>query len=348
MKRICIIGHYGFGRTLLNGQTIKTKIITSEIQKQYGVDNVFCLDLAGGLKRIPSLLFKVSCELWKCDDFIMIPVENGLRFLTPLLRFWSRFFKRRLHYVVIGGWLSAFLSKKKRIKNGLKRFDGVYVETTTMKSSLVEQGFENVHIMPNCKNLTILSEKELVYPTGTPYKLCTFSRVMKEKGIETALNAVKRVNDELGYVAYSLDIYGPLDLAQTEWFDSLKKQFPNYVTYCGCVEADQSVDVLQNYFALLFPTHFYTEGIPGTIIDAYAAGIPVISAKWESYSDVVDEGITGLGYEFDKIEQFVEILHECIQNPDTLMGMKKECIRKAQDYIPQSAIQILIEHIESD
>jgi hypothetical protein len=54
--------------------------------------------------------------------------------------------------------------------------------------------------------------------------------------------------------------------------------------------------VLKDYFALLFPTHFYTEGIPGTVIDAYAAGIPVISAKWESYSDVIDEGVTGIGY----------------------------------------------------
>jgi glycosyltransferase involved in cell wall biosynthesis len=247
--------------------------------------------------------------------------------------------------VVIGGWLSSFISNKKHMKNGLKRFKGIYVETNTMKSALEEQGFKNIYVMPNCKDLTILSENELVYPSGLPYKLCTFSRVMKEKGIETAVNIIKKVNDKLGYTAYSLDIYGQIDTAQNEWFENLKTQFPDYIQYCGCVDAHQSVEVLQKYFALLFPTHFYTEGIPGTIIDAYAAGIPVISAKWESYSDVVDTDITGVGYDFDNIDQFEKILLEVAQNPKVLLGMKENCIRKAKDYIPESAIQIMTSKI---
>ena len=226
MKRICIIGHYGFGKTLLNGQTIKTKIVTSAIQKQFGESNVICLDLAGGVKKIPSLLFKVPNELRKCDAFIMMPVENGLRFLVPLLRFWRKFYRRQLHYVVIGGWLPKFVSSKKLMKKGLKEFDGIYAETNTVKNALEEQDFTNVYIMPNCKDLRILSEKELVYPLGLPYKLCTFSRVMKEKGIETAVNSIKKVNDKLGYTAFSLDIYGQIDTAQTEWFKDLEEQFP--------------------------------------------------------------------------------------------------------------------------
>ncbi len=152
-----------------------------------------------------------------------------------------------------------------------------------MKDALEARGFENVFVMPNCKKLTVLSENELIYPHGVPYKLSTFSRVMREKGIETAVNIITEVNDRLGYIAYSLDIYGQVDTAQVEWFENLKKQLPDYIRYCGCVDANRSVEVLQKYFALLFPTHFYTEGIPGTIIDAYAAGVPVISAKWESY-----------------------------------------------------------------
>ena len=33
MKRVCIIGHFGHGENLLNGQTVKTKIVTKEIVK---------------------------------------------------------------------------------------------------------------------------------------------------------------------------------------------------------------------------------------------------------------------------------------------------------------------------
>mgnify|MGYP002304330494 CR=1 FL=1 len=66
------------------------------------------------------------------------------------------------------------------------------------------------------------------------------AEIMREKGIETAINVIKKVNDQLGYLAYSLDIYGQVDTTQTEWFENLKKHFPEGVRYCGCVDADKS------------------------------------------------------------------------------------------------------------
>lgn len=40
-----------------------------------------------------------------------------------------------------------------------------------------------------------------------PLRLCTFSRVMKEKGIEDAVNAVEAVNEYFGRLVYTLDIW---------------------------------------------------------------------------------------------------------------------------------------------
>ena len=337
-----VLGHFGEGANLLNGQTVKTKIITKELQNQLGQDQVMKIDTHGGWKTLLKSPFQVFQALRNSANVLIFTAHNGLRVYAPLLSFLRCFFKnKKIHYVVIGGWLPQFLLKRKNLTKILKKFDGIYVETNTMKNALEAQDFKNVYLMPNCKELTVLSEQELIYPSGLPYKLCTFSRVMKEKGIETAVNVIKRLNDKLGYVAYSLDIYGQVDHSQTEWFENLKKQFPDYVRYCGFVDANQSVDVLKNYFALLFPTHFYTEGIPGTIIDAYAAGIPVISAKWESYSDVVDEGITGIGYDFDHEEQFEDILFHIAQNCDIILEMKENCIRKGEEYIPNMAIKIM-------
>ncbi len=342
--KVSVLGHFGEGANLLNGQTVKTKIITEELQKLLGQEQVLKIDTHGGWKTLLKAPFQVFRALKSSKNVVIFPAHNGLRVYAPLLSFQRRLFiKRKIHYVVIGGWLPQFLLKRQRLAKTLKNFNYIYVETNTMKSALETQGFQNVYIMPNCKKLTVLSENELTYPSGFPYKLCTFSRVMKEKGIETAIDVIKQVNDRLGFTAYSLDIYGQVDVAQTEWFKNLKHRFPDYVHYCGCVDAKQSVDVLHKYFALLFPTHFYTEGIPGTIIDAYAAGIPVISAKWESYSDVVDEGITGVGYDFDNEEQFEKILLTTVQNPQLLLGMKGNCIRKAKDYIPVAVIQIMAE-----
>ncbi len=89
---------------------------------------------------------------------------------------------------------------------------------------------------------------------------------------------------------------------------SYKRHFPEYIKYKGSVNYDESVETLKNYFALVFPTLFYTEEYLGTIIDAYAAGLPVISSKWESYDDVIEDNITGIGYKFGSDDALVEVL----------------------------------------
>ena len=82
---------------------------------------------------------------------------------------------------------------------------------------------------------------------------------MREKGIEDAVNAVMLVNTGLGVQAFSLDIYGQADGAQNEWVDSLREKFPSYIVTVGVVSFDKSVDVLKDYFALLFPTYYDRE-----------------------------------------------------------------------------------------
>ena len=47
MKKVCVIGHFGFGKELLNGQTIKTKTVTIELEKQLGKDQVVKIDTHG-------------------------------------------------------------------------------------------------------------------------------------------------------------------------------------------------------------------------------------------------------------------------------------------------------------
>ena len=348
MKRLCVVGHFAFGKELLNGQTIKTKIITEELEKQLGKSEVATVD-THSWKVYPCKVFnQVRNAARTCENIIMMPAHNGVLFFAPLLYVLKRIYRIKISYIVIGGWLPDLVRKKKLLRFCLKNFDGIYVETNIMKCLLEKQGFNNIFIMPNCKKIKILKPEELVYPSREPYKLCTFSRVMKEKGIETAINVIKNVNNHSGYMAYSLDIYGQVDATQIDWFENLKGCFPAGVQYCGCVDSDKSVNVLQQYFALLFPTHFYTEGIPGTIIDAYAAGLPVISAKWESCLDIVDDGETGLCYEFNNEKQLENILWNLAQNPQPLLDMKKNCIEKAKGYVPEMTLEILKRFFEGE
>ena len=144
-----------------------------------------------------------------------------------------------------------------------------------------------------------------------------------------------------------LDIYGPVDPGEDEsWFAELRKSFTDAITYIGNAPFDKSVEILSGYFALLFPTQYFTEGIPGTIIDAYAAGVPVIASKWKSFADVVEEGITGLGYDFNTTTDLEKIMEKIITDPSIITNLKKGCVRKANDFLPQNAIKPLIDRIK--
>lgn len=344
MKCVSVIGHFGFGKKLLNGQTIKTKIITDELERQLGYDEVLKIDTHGGrisnLIKAPFLTYKA---LKKAKNVIIFPAHNGLRILVPLLIFWKSFFKnRKLHYVVIGGWLPEFIKNRKRLSKKLKCFDQVYVETKTMKAALEKQDFGNISIMPNCKDLKILEESELVYSDKEPYKLCTFSRVMREKGIEDAINAVRALNEQLGRPVYTLDIYGQIDSNQMEWFNNLKTSFPEYVCYRGVVDYDKSVEVLKRYFSLLFPTFYEGEGFAGTLLDAMAAGIPIIASDWKYNSEIINEN-NGVIFETRNTESLANAIKT--MNSVDQRAIKKKCLKEARKYLPQYTVKCLMDQI---
>lgn len=172
-----------------------------------------------------------------------------------------------------------------------------------------------------------------------------FFKSYEKKGIEDAIIAVEAVNKKIGRIVYELDIYGQIDSNQTEWFEDLRQEFPSFVRYCGCVDADKSVEIIKEYFALLFPTHFYTEGIPGTIIDAYAAGVPVISAKWESFDDVIEDYVTGIGYEFNNINDLKRKLFDIIRSTEQINSLKLNCIKKSKQFLPNKVIKTFLGHL---
>lgn len=340
--KVSVLGHFGEGENLLNGQTVKTKIVTEELQNQLGNDQVLKIDTHGGLKTVFKAPFQVFSALKNSTNVLILPAQNGLRVYAPLLSFLKSVFKKRkLHYIVIGGWLPQFLTNKKELTKALKKFDGIYVETNTMKKALEEQDFTNVFVMPNCKKLRILTEQELIYPSGIPYKLCTFSRVMREKGIEDAVNAVVKVNDTLGYQAFSLDIYGQVDSTQTEWFEELKSHFPEYICYGGLVPFDKSVEVLKEYFALLFPTYYEGEGFAGTLIDAFSAGVPVIASDWKYNKEVVKDNLTGKIFTTKDVQNMADLLTAIALDPNSWNDMKTNCIGEAYMYQAQNALKML-------
>ena len=74
MKKVCVIGHFGFNKNLLNGQTIKTRIVTTELERQLGVEQVMKIDTHGGVKVLPKIIIQMIKVFKICENIVILPL----------------------------------------------------------------------------------------------------------------------------------------------------------------------------------------------------------------------------------------------------------------------------------
>ena len=337
MHKILICGHFGGNEEFLDGQTIKTKNIYLALLDKYGEKEINKIDTYQWKKHPISFLKKCIDGSKDSKNIIILPAQNGVRVFIPLFLLINKLYKRKIFYIVVGGWLPEFLENRKGLLKKVKKLDKIFVETNNMKKKLEKIEVKNVEILVNFKSITPLKE-ELVFNYSKPYKLCTFSRVMKEKGIEDAIQVVKNINEEFNETIYELDIYGQIDKSYKDTFTEVINNSPKYVQYKGCINSEKSVETLKNYYLLLFPTKFKTEGIPGTIIDALSAGVPIIASRWDNADEIICDGKNGLIYEFNDLVDFYNKL-KMILDYKKVYNMKYNCIEDAKRFTTECAME---------
>ena len=339
MRKITVCGACRLNDKPKGGQEIKTCILATELERKY--KKIHRIDTLGKWSKLKNI-FQLIVAVATSYNIIILPAHKGLIVEALLLRTVNFFFRRNIFYVVIGGWLSDYLQHHSCTANNIRCFKGIFVETNTMKNSLEKMGYTNIFYMPNFKPLEILNSDCVKTDFEQPYPLVTFSRVTAKKGIETAVCLISQINKEYGKPVFTLDIYGTVDTVDEPWFSHLKSTFTDEIKYKGNVAFNKSPEVLSKYFALLFPTEYYTEGVPGTIIDAYAAGLPVISSRWKSFNDVVIDKHTGYGYQFGNTDELRNLLLQIAKNPNMIISLKKNCLHKAKSFLPENAMRPLI------
>lgn len=346
MYKVGICGHLGLGKDFADGQTDKTRAVYKALVKALGEENVTVLDTCGW-KSNPAAMFLNCCRLLKsCENVIMMPAQGGVKIFPALFEAFNLKLKRRLHYVVVGGWLPNVLEKDKKLFNCISRLDRVYVELEPMKTSLSALGLGNVLYLPNFRETHSLNENELIYSEGEPYRLCTFSRVTPEKGVDKAINAVTAVNKKLGRTVFSLDIFGKVAPEYEKEFTALCNNSGEFITYKGFINTDNSTAELKSCFALLFPTTYKGEGFAGTIVDAFSAGVPVIATDWHFNSHIIRSGVDGIVYSPHIDGELESILLEAAGNPQRLNSMKKACLERAEHFEADKAVEALLNELE--
>lgn len=345
MYKVGICGYFGLGKEFVSGQTDKTKAVYNAIAKVIGEENIAVLDSCGWQKNPLKLVYGCRKLLAECENVIMMPARKGFKVFPRVFEFLNKSFGRKLHYVVVGGWLPDRLENNPTLIPSIKKLDCVYVELEQMRDKLHSLGITNAVYMPNFRKTNALRSDELIYSTCEPYRLCTFSRILREKGIEEAMEAVRFVNNTLGRTVYTLDIYGTVEPVYQNRFNELAESFEPYISYKGFVDTNDSTSELKSCFALLFPTFCEGEGFAGTIIDAFAAGVPVIATDWHYNSSIIRHLVDGIIYDSSKPELLGKILLELHEKPDSVNSMKVNCLERVCYFEPDEASMPLLREL---
>lgn len=338
-KRLGVIGHFGFGSEYHDGQTVKTKTLADTLESYYGKP-VERVDTHDYKRHSTKLVFEVVKCLLSCDAVFVLLSRNGRRVLLPFLANASGLFKCSVHHCLIGGNLADEAENNDRLIKTLNKLEKNWVETRSMVDRLRREGVSNAEYLPNFKKLTPVDIASRQYSSNPPFKLCTFSRVMEEKGITDAICAVRKVNENNIDQLCTLDIFGPVEEGYKDEFRSLLNDCPA-VRYCGAVDYSNTIQVLSEYDLLLFPTKWEGEGVPGTVIDAFAAGLPVIASRWRYYGELLEDNITGLSFEQGDVNSLASCISSLLNRPNDLKVFGENSRKRYEHYSAEGMIELI-------
>ncbi|MGJ8668077.1 MAG: glycosyltransferase [Oceanococcus sp.] len=124
--------------------------------------------------------------------------------------------------------------------------------------------------------------------------ICAIHRLTEKKGLKYLIEAARELED----AGYEINIYGYGD-QEPVLQEMLEQQPLDFVKICGPLKTrDAILDVLHQHDLFACPSvrtdNGDMDGIPTVLIEAMAAGTPVITTHLASISDLVQDEVTGM------------------------------------------------------
>ena len=335
MSKILVLGYLGLRTNQLDGQTVKTRDLYKLASQEF--DDVDLYDTED-FKFKKLSIFKMFWKVITCRTIIYLPAHNNLKSIFPIIFVLSKFFRTNIHYFVVGGWLREFLANLPLHRFMLSHISGIHTETQRLKSELeMCYNFKNVDVFPNFRFFDFQPSRT----QSDKLRVVFMARVNKMKGLDWIFNlaeyiALNRLEDKI-----TLSFYGPIHDEDREYFEAELSKYP-FAEYNGVLQPSEIHQTLNDYDLMLLPTHYYTEGLPGSIIDAYISGIPVIVTEWKHAREFVDNGICGYIIPFENGEpELIEQVLMLMNNRDVLQELQIGALAKRQVFAPPTIDFIL-------
>lgn len=168
------------------------------------------------------------------------------------------------------------------------------------------------------------------------------ARLLKDKGISEYILACKEVAKKHPNVGFML--VGDIDSENPASFtkkEILKEIESSSIRWLG--HRNDISELLQSADIMVFPS--YREGLPKSLIEACAVGLPIITTDTVGCRECVDEGINGFLVPVGDSVSLSDRMITLIENPELIKSMGKASRLKAEnefslDYVIQETFNL--------
>ncbi|MGM0589765.1 MAG: glycosyltransferase family 4 protein [Bacteroidota bacterium] len=149
------------------------------------------------------------------------------------------------------------------------------------------------------------------------YNILVLSRIVKEKGVLESVMSYNYLNLDKANIEYIVAGDGP-------YLPTVREYIANYalnnIDIIGYVKGQDKINVFKSADIYLFPS-YHGEGMPTTILEAMAFGLPIITTKVGGIADFFEEGKMGLILEDTKPSNIANKVEYLLERPKLMKQM---------------------------
>ncbi len=223
----------------------------------------------------------------------------------------------------------------------LRRTDCVIAITSRTKELLCEWiGPANVCYLPNFVRPEQFSRRiRDIDPCKSdekprPVEVLFSGWIIEAKGIIELLEAAHAIPE------LRLTLAGPIESNFLSRIDGLLESLGSRVALLGSLPHAEIIDLYERSDVFVLPTH--REGFPNVILEAMAAGLPVISTPVGAIAEIVREGIDGFMVPVGDVAALADRLRLLIGDPKRRIDMGESGRRRVRE---QFAIERVVDQL---
>jgi len=261
-----------------------------------------------------------------------VGLHYARRYDTPIVFTYHTLYDQYVHYVPVAQDLARDVTIKYS-KNFCNQCDHIVVPSREVESILTE--------------LNIKTPRSVI-PTGVPIEkfnqgdrqwlrehydipeknriLLFVGRLTKEKNLDFLLDAFKEIHQQTPDTSLVITAQGPMEGELKKHALRLGLDLKQDVIFTGALPFDTLVNVYYSADLFVFSSVTETQGL--VLIEAMAAGIPVVAVRAYGVQDMVDDGVNGYLTPCS-IPEFSQAVCKLLEDDKTYQKFSRNALLKA-------------------